>query len=107
MDINLLDLIIGISLRIENPSKNHYYSSIDRIGRALSESKNRAEIESHLLELIKDESLDDYNRVLMYFLFDHYNHYLEDNNLQKENSVKLQAAVATLPSYISSKIVVK
>lgn len=107
LDINLLDLIIGISLRIENPSKNHYYSSIDRIGRALSESKNRAEIESHLLELIKDESLDDYNRVLMYFLFDHYNHYLEDNNLQRENSAKLQAAVATLPSYISSKIVVK
>lgn len=107
LDINLLDLIIGISLRIENPSNNHYYSSINRIGRALSESKNKVEIENQLLQMVKDDSLDDYNRTLMYFLFDNYNHYLEDKNLQKENIVKLQEAVATLPSYISSKIVVK
>jgi hypothetical protein len=104
LDINVLDLIIGISLRVENPSSNHYYGSINRIGRALSESKFRNEIETMLLDMIKDNELDDYNRVLMYFLFDNYNYSIEDKNLQSVNKIKLKEAVLRLPEYISSKI---
>ncbi|MBL0736934.1 hypothetical protein JI750_08580 [Flavobacterium sp. GN10] len=107
LDINVLDLILGISLRVDNPSKNHYYSSINRVGRALSESSNPELIETSLLNMIKDSDLDDYNRVLMYYLFDNYNYNLKDDNLKKKNESKLQVAVASMPDYISSRIILK
>ncbi|MBK7243510.1 MAG: hypothetical protein IPH98_06560 [Saprospiraceae bacterium] len=45
LNINVPDLILGILFRIENPASNHYFGSIGRVGRALSETKNRNEIE--------------------------------------------------------------
>ncbi|HEY1195821.1 hypothetical protein [Flavobacterium sp.] len=107
LDINVLDLILGISLRVDNPSKNHYYSSISRVGRALSESSNSELVETSLLDMIKDNDLDDYNRVLMYYLFDNYNYNLKDENVKKQNVSKLQLAVASMPDYISSRITFK
>jgi hypothetical protein len=107
LDINVLDLIVGISLRVENPSQNHYYSSINRIGRALSESKNKSELETLLLTMIKDHELDDYNRVLMYYLFENYNYYIEDVALKALNKERLKMAVAEMPNYINSRIEIK
>ncbi|MES2543611.1 MAG: hypothetical protein V4548_01905 [Bacteroidota bacterium] len=104
LDINILDLILGISLSVENPAENHYFGSINRIGRALSESENKSQIETTILQLIADENLDDYNRVLMYYLFDNYNYNLKDENSKKSNSDKLKLAVSTMPDYIASKI---
>ncbi len=51
LDVNVLDLILGISLRIENPSKNHY-SRYNSNGRALSESKNPRLVETTILNMI-------------------------------------------------------
>jgi hypothetical protein len=107
LDINVLDLILGISLRIENPSKNHYFSSINRVGRALSESLNRELVETTILNMIADSELDDYNRMIMYYLFDNYNYNLTDENTKKLNQSKLQVAVSSMPNYISSKIILK
>jgi hypothetical protein len=104
LDINVPDLMLGISLRIDNPSKNHYYGSINRLGRALSETKNTQEIEDKMLAMIKDSSLDDYNRIIIYYLFDNYNYYITDEEKKKENLKKLQSAVKQLPLYLSSKI---
>lgn len=105
LDINVLDLLLGISLRVENPSKNHYYGSIGRIGRALSETEKANEIEEKMLEMIADNQLDDYNRVLMYYLFLNYNHNLENKEKQTVNKEKLIAAVNKLPEYLATKIV--
>ena len=105
LDINVLDLILGISLRIENPSKNHYFSSINRVGRALSESSNPELVETSILSMIADKELDDYNRILMYYLFDNYNYNLTDENIKKQNQSKLQVAVSSMPNYISSRII--
>lgn len=107
LDINVLDLILGISLRIDNPSKNHYYSSINRVGRALSESSNLELVEISLLNMISDNELDDYNRILMYYLFDNYNYNLKDENIKKANQSKLKVAVASMPDYISSRIIIE
>jgi hypothetical protein len=105
LDINVLDLILGISLRMENPSKNHYFSSINRVGRALSESGNHNLVETSLLNMISDNNLDDYNRILMYYLFDNYNYNLSDEKAKKVNQSKLKIAVSSMPDYISSKII--
>jgi hypothetical protein len=107
LDINVLDLILGISLHVENPSQNHYYGSINRIGRALSESENKQEVEKSILAMIEDDDLDDYNRVLMYFLFDNYNYCLTDNGQKEVNKSRLANAVKKMPDYLASKITIE
>ncbi len=107
LDINVLDLLLGISLRIENPSNNHYFGSIGRLGRAMSETLQAEEMEAKMLEMIADNDLDDYNRVLMYYLFLNYNYNLDDEGKKAANNEKLANAVSALPAYISSKIKVK
>ncbi len=104
LNINVIDLILGISLRVENPATNHYYGSIGRIGRALSETKNRAEVETAILSAIADTQLDYYNRLLFYFLFKNYNYYINDETIKKENATRLSNAAATLPGYFSERL---
>jgi len=107
LDINVTDLLLGISLRLENPSQNHYYGSIGRLGRALSETRFAEEIETKILGLIKDNDLDDHNRILMYYLFLNYNHHIKDESRKKENIESLKAAVRELPEYLATKIKIK
>ncbi|WP_298425062.1 hypothetical protein [uncultured Kordia sp.] len=104
LNINVSDLIFGISFRIENPAENHYYASISRTGRALAETKNREHIERSMLAMIKDTQLDDFNRVIIYFLYKNYIYYLEDKEIKKQNIEQLKSAVAMLPKYINTKI---
>jgi len=104
LNINLQDLIFGISFYIENPAKNHYFGSIGRIGRALAEANDRIEIEQTILSIISDKELDICNRVLFYFLFKNYNYYLEDEKANKNNEDRLAIAVKTLPKFIAMKL---
>lgn len=104
LNINVDDLIMGISFRIKNPADNHYYSSIRRVGRALSETKNKSEIEAGLLSVITDKELDDYNRLLFFFLFKNYYYNLADQQEKSNCKQKLQAAAESFPDYYSSNL---
>lgn len=104
LNINVSDLLLGISLRVENPSNNHYYGSISRIGRALVETLHAAEIENAMLDMIRDSGLDDYNRILVYYLFLNYARYHQDEAQQQEKIALLRTAVVELPAYLSNKI---
>lgn len=101
LDINVNDLIAGITLRMENPVTNHYYGSIGRLGRALSETTDQEAVEALILSMVKDPELDDYNRVLAYFLFDNYDYYRNPSK-EGEHSInpRLAEAVQTLPAYL-------
>lgn len=107
LDINVSDLLIGISMRIENPATNHYYGSIGRLGRAISESKNKKEFENQILSMVEDTELDAYNRVIAYFLFMSYNNYLENKLEQKVNIENVKLSIAKLPNYLKEKIILK
>ena len=104
LDINVLDLLMGISMRIENPATNHYYGSIGRLGRAITESKNKKEFENQILSMVEDAKLDDYNRVVAYFLFISYNNHLDDKTEHEENIKKVKLSISKLPNYIKEKI---
>lgn len=97
LDINVNDLILGIAFRFENSANNHYYGNIQRLGRAISESKNKELFENEILSLIEDETLDSYNRLVFYFLFVNYNHFLDEKE-QKENTEKLNNSIKKLPN---------
>lgn len=107
LDINLPDLLLGISLRISNPAGNHYYSSIGRLGRALAETTDPAGMEERMLAMIADNSLDTYNRLIIYHLFLNYNHHLQDQERKKSNITRLNTAVQALPAYWAQKAAVK
>lgn len=107
LNINVPDLIFGISFSMENPANNHYFGNIGRVGRALSETRNRSEIEEVMLSIISDNELDIHNRLLFYFLFRNYNHYIEDETAKKENDDKLAISVKTFPDFISEKLIEK
>lgn len=104
LDINVNDLLIGISLRIENPAINHYYGNIGRLGRAISESKNKLDFESQILSMIEDNELDDYNRIISYFLFISYNNYLDNKEEHKRNIEKVKSSITKLPVYLKENI---
>lgn len=104
LNIDMQELILGISLRISNPSENHYYGSIGRLGRALSETKNKQTLEETILKMIQDEKLDDYNRLLMHYLFLNYTYYLPKKQDRELNLQKLELADRSLPIYLRSKI---
>lgn len=104
LNINVNDLLIGIAMRIENSSSNHYYGNIGRLGRAMAESKYRESFENELISMIEDNELDDFNRVLSYFLFLDLNHFLEDKNTQKRNLKILQNSIERMPYYLFSRM---
>ena len=107
LNINVPDLILGISFRLENPASNHYFGSIGRVGRALSETKNRSEIEQAMLSIISDNELDTYNRLLFYFLFRNYNNSIKDETVKKANNDMLTIATKTLPNSFSKRLTEK
>jgi len=104
LNINVPDLILGTAFRIKNPVNNHYFGSIGRLGRAISESKDKELFLSRLLSMIEDDSLDDYNRSVAFFFYLNCNHYTKDEKEKKMNSIKLKDSVKKLPKYIFDKI---
>ena len=104
LDIDVQDLMLGISLRVANPSGNHYFGDIGRLGRAFAETKNRPALEQQLLSMIEDNRLDTYNRLLMHFLFMNYMYYLQQKEDRRACLEKLEAADKSLPPCLSSRI---
>lgn len=76
LNINVIDLMLGLTLRAQNVASNHYYGSISRLGRALAESKDQELFTQKAIEMIKDESLDEFNRGLVFLLYYSYTSYL-------------------------------
>jgi len=99
LDIEAIDLLLGTSLRVENVSENHYWGSISRVGRALSDAADKPAVEKRMLDMIGDEKLDPYNRLLVAYLFSNYA-YSQEENLQPAALEKLDVAVNNLPEFI-------
>jgi hypothetical protein len=103
LDIDITNLLFGISLRIDNANKNHYYGRINRLGRAIADAENKPEIEKELLRVIADNELDDYNRYLIYYLYENYLYYSnEDKEDTTEIKEKLDVVKKSLPHYLVS-----
>lgn len=104
LDFNTTDLILGISLRFDNPHPNHYYGSIGRLGRAIAEAEDATELEASILRMIQDPALDDFNRVVMHNLYLSYIYQDQDPARQKESKSKFLEACKSLPPYIAKAV---
>lgn len=97
LDINTVDLLIGTTLNSRDVSDNHYQARTSRIGRALAESKYKAEAEKLLIYMTQDARLDLYNRMEMAYAFIFYNRNLKDKRAYNTNLDKIKRAIKTLP----------
>ena len=104
LNIDVPALMLGISLRISNPSGHHYYGDIGRLGRALSESKYSRELEQQMVAAIKDSTLDAFNRGVIFNLFRSYVAYLDDTTRKQEGRALLEESLTYLPDYLSKRI---
>ena len=104
LNINVPDLLFGITFRIENPVNNHYFGDVSRLGKAVSESKDVELFLSQLLSMISDKNLDDYNRIAAYFFYLNCNYSIKSKRERKINSMKLIEAIKRLPKYLTDQI---
>jgi hypothetical protein len=72
LELNVVDLMLGLSLRAKDLSDNHYEGTIWRIGTALSESKDSLSFEARAKAMIDDGRLDFFNRGLIQLLVNEY-----------------------------------
>ncbi len=98
LNINVPQLILGMVLRIDNPGNNHYFGDIQRLGRALAETKYREEFETHMSRMICDPELDTFNRMLIFYLYKTYADHLNDEDIQKAARQRLKTTMAGLPA---------
>lgn len=104
LDINVHELMLAISIAINNPASNHYFGDVGRLGRAFAEAKDRTKLEQNILEMIADNELDDYNRLRMHYLFLNYVYYLPEKAARQAALQKLENADKNLPAYLYSKM---
>lgn len=107
LNIDVNDLMFGISLVSSTTADKHYQGNIGRLGRAIAETKNREVLEEAMLDAIKDSTLDTYNRFRMFNLYENYTYYLSDKNLRLANFDKMKAVATSLPSCLSNRIKLK
>lgn len=104
LNIHVSELLLGISLRARNVAEGHYYGSIGRMGRAISESKEVANYMEELQIMIADKKLDDFNRLLMFYLYDNLI-YHNDKSVKKEiYKSERQRIIPQLPNYLQKAI---
>lgn len=104
LGLRVYDLYLGTYLKTSCQNPNRYSSNNKVIGNIISRHLDKTYIESNLLQLISDNQLDDYNRLLGYQLFKEYNNSIPDKPYRLVNEQRLNTAVTTLPLYLSKQI---
>lgn len=104
LNINTIDLILGITYRVQEIDNNHYLGNISRLGRAIAEAEDGVGFELALSNAIINEDLDLYNRMNAFYLFQHYNYHLTNEQRRLENIDHLKTLIQSFPEYLSSLI---
>ncbi len=103
LNLNIVDLMIGLTLRADNVAKNHYYNTVWRTGWALTESKEKDRFEETAIALMKNNQLDEFNRGLVFLLFHIYLSYLNEKE-QQEKIDLLKSEINSFPSFLQTSI---
>jgi hypothetical protein len=98
--LDLPALVIGQALKIDNPAGNHFALWSAAAAVMMAESEAGKSYEEHLLGMIDDPELDDFNRSVMYTLYVDYLAELGSQAYATARLAALKARVDELPAYI-------
>jgi hypothetical protein len=102
--LDVVDLILGLSLRAANLPDNHYEGTVWRLGWAMSESKDKDLFEKKAIRMLKDDRLDAFNRGLIFILLASYFHHLDDAHAAEQKIDSLQDQANEFPEYLKTAI---
>lgn len=103
LNLNIVDLMLGLTLRADNVADNHYYGTIWRMGWALTESKEKDRFEQTAIDILKDDQLDEFNRGLVFLLFHTYISYLDEGE-QHKKIARVRTEINSFPAALHSSI---
>jgi hypothetical protein len=101
--LNIVDLMLGLTLRAQNVADNHYYGTIWRMGWALTESKEKALFEEKAVLMMKDDALDEFNRGLIFLLYKTYISHLDEKEATQKRE-ELNETLSSFPLFIQHSI---
>jgi len=104
LDIDVLDLMLGITIFAGDPHGGHYQGMIWRVGRALSEAVDTEEFERRAYGMMRDPELDDFNRAVLYNLYTSYLMSISSPELRAAKLEVLRSQAPTLPPYLRRQI---
>lgn len=105
--LDAVPLLLGTALRYDQATEQHYFSQVGRLGRALAESSQADSVARFLVQQVSNPGLDEFNRLIFYYLFTHFEHYLEDKEAATAFTQAMEEAIKTLPVDIYDALVEK
>lgn len=104
LNIHVSELLFGIALRASNVAEGHYYGSIGRMGRAISESKEVSVYLNELPMMVADKKLDDFNRLLMFYLYDNLIYHTDKSEKKESYKSERERIIPLLPDYLQKEV---
>ncbi|MFT3824884.1 MAG: hypothetical protein QM731_13255 [Chitinophagaceae bacterium] len=104
LNLDVVDLMLGPTLRAANVSSKHYYGTVWRIGKSLAESKDQQLFEEKALLMMKDNRLDEFNRGLIFLLYNSYLNSLRDTGTANTKIAYLKNDASQYPFFLQSAI---
>lgn len=106
LDLNLSSLLFGSAYKISNGRKGHYFTSGNKTGQAFASlSKDyRNLFEETVEQLIKEDKMDDFNKLHFYNIFKHYSYFTTDSIEKVLIDRKAKELVSYLPYTVRSRI---
>ena len=104
LNLNVVDLMLGMTFRADNVSSNHYYSTVWRTGWALTESREKDRFEEIAFRAMKDQQLDEFNRGLIFLLYKSYLMRLPNDKEIAEKIGQLKRSANEFPDFIRPHI---
>lgn len=106
------ELLLGVCLQTGNAPTGRYQGYVGRIGRALAESQDYAALSQKIEQAIADPNLDDFNRLIMWYLYGNMMHYrlqteqpeLDRDSLRQRAAQLLTPVRQQLPDYLAQRI---
>ncbi len=106
LKIDIHKILLGSSLRIEDPNEKHYFSDGSKIAKAFAnlDLTHQHHFEKAIYDIISDDSLDDFNKLHFYNIYRNYQYFLEDNQKKEEIGRNIEELIPLLPNNVRSRI---
>lgn len=106
LDLDIDKILLGSNVRIEDATRNHYFSDGSKIAKAYANlnSDKQEYFENKTFEIIKDEEIDAFNKLHFYNTLKNYQYFIKDSLKKTELEKDIQNLVPLLPIELKSRI---